>query len=47
MENIYSKNQKKCRLVTVKPETVKLLTDYSKSLKITKARGIKFEGNLN
>jgi hypothetical protein len=47
MENIYSKNLKKCKLVKAKPETVKFLVDYSKSLKITKARGIKFEGNLN
>ncbi len=47
MENIYTKNQKDCKLIKSKPETVKFLLDYSKSLKITEAKGIKFESNLN
>ncbi|MFS4455710.1 hypothetical protein [Maribacter sp. 2304DJ31-5] len=48
MENIYVKrNDDKCKLVKAKPETIKFLLDYSKSLKITEAKGIKFEGNLN
>jgi len=47
MEKIYSKESKQCDLVKAKPETVKFLLDFSKSLEITKAKGIQFESNLN
>lgn len=47
MENIYAKNQDRCKLAKAKPETVQFLLNYSKSLKITKAQGIKFESNMN
>jgi len=47
MEKIYLKNQSKCRIVKAKPETIQFLLNYSKSLKITKANGLKFESNMN
>ena len=47
MKEIYSEDRTKCKLVKAKPETVEFLLDYSKSLKITEAEGLKFESNLN
>jgi hypothetical protein len=47
MENIYTKDQSNCKLIKSKKETVAFLLDYSKSLKITKAKGIQFESNMN
>ncbi len=47
MEKIYLKNKSKCKIVKAKPETIQFLLNYSKSLKITEAKGIKFESNLN
>ncbi len=47
MEKIYSKQNKDCKLVKAQPQTVAFLLNYSKSLKITEAKGIKFESNLN
>lgn len=47
MEKIYLKKQDQCKLVEAKPETVQFLLNYSKSLAITEAKGIKFESNLN
>lgn len=47
MEKLYTKKETKCKLVQAKPETVQFLVNYSKSLKVTKAQGIKFESNLN
>lgn len=47
MEKIYVKNKSKCKIVKAKPETIQFLLNYSKSLKITDANGIKFESNLN
>ena len=47
MEKIYTKKQDKCKLVKAKPETVSFLLNYSKSLKITKTKGITIESNLN
>jgi len=47
MEKIYAKNQDRCKLAKAKPETVKFLLDYSKSLEINEAQGIKFESNMN
>jgi len=47
MKEIYSDDKKKCKLVKAKPETIEFLLNYSKSLKITEAKGLKFESNLN
>jgi len=47
MEKIYTKTKDQCKLVSAKPETVEFLLAYSKSLKITEAKGITFESNLN
>ncbi len=47
MEKLYAKNRNRCKLVKAKPETVEFLLNYSKSLKITKAKGIEFESNMN
>lgn len=47
MEKIYAKKKDQCKLVKAKPETIDFLLSYSKSLKITEAKGIKFESNLN
>lgn len=47
MEKIYSKRPEQCEIVKAKPETISFLLNYSKSLKITKAKGLQFESNLN
>ncbi|WP_281543038.1 hypothetical protein [Maribacter aestuarii] len=47
MEKIYANKKGKCKLVKAKPETINFLLSYSKSLNITKAKGIEFESNLN
>lgn len=47
MEKIYTKSQKECELIKAQPETIQFLLNFSKSLKITEAKGIKFESNLN
>ncbi len=47
MEKIYSTETKDCKLVQAQPQTVQFLLNYSKSLKITEAQGIKFETNIN
>ena len=47
MEKIYAKDQDRCKLTKAKPQTVRFLLDYSKSLKITEVQGFKFESNIN
>jgi len=47
MKEIYSDDKKKCKLIKAKPETIAFLMNFSKSLKVTEVRGIKFESNLN
>lgn len=47
MEQIYSENTDKCKLVKAKAETVQFLLQYSKSLNIVKHRGMTFENNMN
>ena len=47
MEKIYTKHTKDCTLVKAQPQTVEFLLNYSKSLKVTEVKGIKFESNLN
>lgn len=47
MEKIYTKKKNHCKLIAAKPETVDFLLAYSKSLEITKTKGMTFESNLN
>lgn len=47
MEKIYQTKVNTSKTVSAKPETIKFLLDYSKSLNITEANGIQFESNLN
>jgi len=47
MEQIYHRQQNKCKLVKVKPERVQLLLQYSKALNIVNHKGLTFENNLN
>jgi hypothetical protein len=47
MEKIYPKFKKQCRLISCRPETVKFLLDYSKSLHVREFKGITIENNLN
>ncbi|MBQ4915511.1 hypothetical protein J8L85_13740 [Maribacter sp. MMG018] len=47
MEKIYTTKKNKHKLVSAKPETIKFLLDYSKSLQVMEADGIKYESNLN
>lgn len=47
MDKIYVTKQDQCELAKAKPETVKFLLDYSKSLNINEAQGMQFESNLN
>ncbi|WP_198033485.1 hypothetical protein [Maribacter sp. 1_2014MBL_MicDiv] len=47
MEKLYTKNQNNTKVVKAKPETIQFLLSYSKSLNVTKAKGLQFETNLN
>jgi hypothetical protein len=47
MEQIYPKQQNKCKLVKAKPESIKLLLQYSRALNIVNHEGLTFENNLN
>jgi hypothetical protein len=47
MEKIYPKKTKSCALVSAKPETIRFLMDYSRSLNIVRQGEITFENNLN
>ncbi len=47
MEGIYSEERQKCKIVKARPETVKFLLGFSKSLQITDYQDIKFESILN
>ena len=47
MEKIYQTKTKTNKTVSAKSETIQFLLNYSKSLKVTEAKGIKFESNLN
>ena len=46
MEKIYSEEQT-ARLTKARPETIKFLMDFSKSLRVIDYQGIKFESTLN
>lgn len=47
MEKIYSEESNACKLAKVRPETVRFLTDFSKSLRILKYKQFIFETTLN
>ncbi|SMP24139.1 hypothetical protein SAMN06265375_104158 [Muriicola jejuensis] len=47
MEKIYSSPETQCRLITSRPETVKFLLDYSRSLHMREFKGMTIEQNLN
>lgn len=47
MEKIYTKKKNNSKIIAASPETVDFLLAYSKSLEITKVKGITFESNLN
>jgi hypothetical protein len=47
MEKIYSEERNACKLAQARPETIRFLTDFSKSLRILEFRQFKFESTLN
>jgi hypothetical protein len=47
MKQIYPRKAENCELVQARPETIRLLTDYSRSLNIVRHKGVVFENNLN
>ena len=47
MEKIYSEERNACKLAKARPETVRFLTDYSKSLKVLGYKKFTFEINMN
>lgn len=47
MENSYTKKEHNCRLVQARPETIRFLLGYSRSLHIVECGDLKFESTLN
>ncbi len=47
MEKIYSEERNACKLAKVGPETVRFLTDFSKSLRIVEHQQFTFESIMN
>ena len=47
MEEIYSEEQKICKITNARPETVRFLLGFSKSMHIVDYRNMKFETILN
>jgi hypothetical protein len=47
MEKIYSEERNACKLAKARPETVRFLIDFSKSLRILEFGQFKFESTLN
>ncbi len=47
MEKIYSEEQQACRITKARPETVKFLLRFSKSLQVIDYQDLKFEAVLN
>ncbi len=47
MEKIYSGERSACKLAKVRPETVRFLTDFSKSLRILEYKEFAFESTMN
>ena len=47
MKQSYPQPAESCKLVKARPEIIRFLTDYSKSLKIVRHTDMDFENNLN
>lgn len=47
MEEIYSEEQKICRIAKARPETVSFLLTFSKSLNVVSYNNLQFETVLN
>ena len=47
MEEIYSEEQKVCRIAKARPETVSFLLTFSKSLNVATYSNLQFETVLN
>lgn len=47
MEKIYSEERNACKLAKARPETVRFITDFSKSLRIQKYKQFSFENIMN
>ena len=47
MEEIYSEEQKICRIAKAKPETISFLLGFSKSMRVIDYNDMKFETVLN
>lgn len=47
MEKIYSEEQQTCRITKARPETIKFLVGFSKSLQVIDYQDLKFESVLN
>lgn len=47
MEKIYTKRRKNEKQVKARPETIRFLLDYSRSLRIAKVDGVDYEHHMN
>jgi len=47
MEKVYSEERSVCKLAKARPEAIKFLIDYSRSLKILEFEQFLFESNMN
>ena len=47
MEHLYIQEKNQCELVKTRPNRIRFLLDYSKSLNIIEHDGVTFESNLN
>lgn len=47
MEKIYSEERNACKLAKAHPDTIRFLTDFSKSLKILEYKKLTFESTMN
>jgi len=47
MEEIYSEEQKICRIAKARPETISFLLGFSKSMRVIDCKNMKFETVLN
>ena len=47
MEEIYSEEQKICKITKARPETVKFLLGFSQSLQVIDYKNMQFEATLN
>lgn len=47
MEHLYIEEKDNCKLVSTRPNRIRFLLDYSKSLNVIEHDGVVFENNLN